>query len=311
MVARVQMGVAAPSRLAPPGAVGILLALLVPVRPVGPSVPVFVPLVVPALVAFLVLLALVVLPVLVLLLPHDPVVCQGEWRWGLLAGPIEVEVAEANPAPVVVLVDVCEAQFDRHVAGVVVGLHVECLGHRVGGSGEFQEDYFPIRSVLHPNGVATLYSVVLPRYQVLYPQLHRVVARFDGGAQHICNAPPGAVGILLAVLEPLPVVGLSVAVPVPVVHPAIVVAFLVLLALVELHVVELLLPLDPVVCQGEWRWGLLARPVEPEALPVDVGAPAVVMDLVQACIYRYLAGVVVGLDVERLGHGLGGCREVQ
>ena len=111
-------------------------------------------------------------------------------------------------------------------------------------------------------------------------QHHRVVARVQMGVDAPPRlAPPGAVGILLAVLEPLPVVGLSVAVPVPVVHPAIVVAFLVLLALVELHVVELLLPLDPVVCQGEWRWGLLARPVEPVAIPVDVVEATVVVDL--------------------------------
>ena len=61
------------------------------------------------------------------------------------------------------------------------------------------------------------------------------------------DAFPRTVGVVLpAVLVRVPVFGLSVAVPVPVVHPAIVVAVLVLLALVVAVVMPFRLPLDAV-----------------------------------------------------------------
>ena len=94
-----------------------------------------VPILVPALVAVavIVLVALVEGLVVPLLLPLDAVRRQGERGWGLLAGPVVVEVVRSHVVvpPVHLLV---ERDVYVHVAGVLGGLHVEGLGHRLGGA---------------------------------------------------------------------------------------------------------------------------------------------------------------------------------
>ena len=70
---------------------------------------------------------------------------------------------------------------------------------------------------------------------------------------------------------------------------------------VELQRFKAELVLDAVVGQGEWRWWHLAwtPPIE------GVRGPVVhVVVLVQGDVYAQVAGVVVRLDVEGLGHRL-------
>ena len=132
-----------------------------------------------------------------------------------------------------------------HVAGVFRGLHVEGLGHRLGGRVELEIHVV----VLAPCHVLAdvgrdANAVVGPYLEVLDSELHRVVSRLYLGVVPARGALPAAVGELLAILV---VVG-----PFPTFVPALVaVSVRVLFALVEGLVVPLLLPLDAVRRQGE------------------------------------------------------------
>ena len=168
-----------PPCLALPAAVGELVANLVGVSPVGLAVAVVVPVVVPALVTVTHVLALVVGLVVPLLLPLDAIVCQSEWRGGLLAGAVEMEVVVCHMAvpPIHLLVQV---DVDVDAAGVVVGLQVEGLGHRLSRGSELEGDVV----VLAPDHVLTdvggyLQAVIGSYLEILSSELHRVVALFD------------------------------------------------------------------------------------------------------------------------------------
>ena len=259
MVAGLYLRVVPPS-LALPGPVGELVALLVEVGPVGLAVAVVVPAVVPALVAVPHVLALVEVLVVPLLLPLHAVVCQREWRGRLLAGAVEVEVVVCHMAvpPVHLLVQV---DVDVDAAGLVVGYQVESLGHRLSRGGESEPARVAIAThhVL-ADVVVQLNGVVGSYLEILDSELHRVVAGIDVRAAPPSLALPGPVGELLALLVEVGPVGLAVAVVVPAVVPALV-AVPHVLALVEVLVVPLLLPLHAVVCQREWRGRLLAGSV--------------------------------------------------
>ena len=176
------------------------------------------------------------------------------------------------PVHLLVQVDV-----DVDAAGVVVGLQVEGLGHRLrrGGEGELARVAIATHHVL-ADVVVQLNGVVGPYLEVLDGQLHRVVAGIDERVGPPCLALPAAVGELVANLVGVSPVGLAVAVVVPVVVPALVTVTHVLALVVGL-VVPLLLPLDAIVCQSEWRGGLLAGAVEVEV--VGEGGPTPVMVL--------------------------------
>ena len=160
------------------------------------------------------------------------------------------------PVHLLVQVDV-----DVDVAGVVVGLQVEGLGHRLrrGGEGEPARVAIATHHVL-ADVVVQLNGVVGSYLEILDSELHRVVAGIDERVAPPGSALPGTVGELVALLVEVGPVGLAVAVVVPVVVPALV-AVPHVLALVEGLVVPLLLPLDAVVCQRERGWRLLAGAV--------------------------------------------------
>ena len=159
--------------------------------PVAPSLALII---VPALEAAIGFLALVVGLVVPLLLPLDSVVCQGERGWGLLAGPVVVEVVRSHVVvpPVHLLV---ERDVYVHVAGVFRGLHVEGLGHLLRRRVELELHVV----VLAPCHVLAdvgrdADAVVCPYVQVVHCEHHRVVARLDLRVVPPCLALPAAVG---------------------------------------------------------------------------------------------------------------------
>ena len=187
---------------------------------------------------------------------------------------MEVVVCHMAVPPVHLLVQV---DVDVDAAGVVVGLQVEGLGHRLrrGGEGELARVAIATHHVL-ADVVVQLNGVVGSYLEILDSELHRVVAGIDERVAPPGSALPGTVGELVALLVEVGPVGLAVAVVVPVVVPALV-AVPHVLALVEGLVVPLLLPLDAVVCQRERGWRLLAGAVEVEV--VGEGGPTLVMVL--------------------------------
>ena len=313
---------AAAEALAEPGAVGVLLAVVLPDHLV-PFV------VVPALEVVAVVVALVVLVTLRLGLPLDLIpalvgVDQVDRRWRLLAWAVEAEplaeqVAVVPPVAVLVPRDLVEGGVDVGVAGEVVRLEGEGERLHVRARVEQLGELVPVAAHhaladlgLDDDGVA------LARLEVLDIEGHRVVARIDVRVLVPALAPPGAVGVFLAVVLVVPVVGLAVAVAVPVVVPAPVLLNArtagVILALVVLVVVDDLFVLDAVVVQGEWGGGLLARAPEVEPVPgnlvVPPAAAAVRLVLIERDVDVHAAREVVRLDVPRRGVGVRGCGEV-
>ena len=154
-----------------------------------------VPLVLPAHQARSVLLAVVELQHFRgAFLPLHAVVCQGERGWGLLAWTVEVEVVVADLVvpPVHLLV---EPDVDAHVAGVVVGLYVEGLGHRLCRRVELEH----VRVAIATHHVLAdievpLHAVVGPYLEVLDSEHHRVVSGLNLRVVPPCLALPAAVG---------------------------------------------------------------------------------------------------------------------
>ena len=192
------------------------------------------------------------------------------------------------PAPFVVLV---QADVDVQIARVVVSLDVEGLRHRLCRRVELE--LVPLAVASHHALAyveAPLHAVVGADHQVLDCELHRVVALLDLRVIAPCLAGPCAGRVVLLALFPVPlatvIVVRTLEVPVYV------------LAIVVLLVVPGPLPLDAVVCQGEWRWWLVARPVVSEPVVCNVVFVAVFVEGQKMHVDANFAGVVVGLDFE-------------
>ena len=120
-----------------------------------------------------------------------PVVGQGERRGRLLAGAVEVEVVVCHMAvpPVHLLVQV---DVDVDAAGVVVGLQVEGLGHRLrrGGEGELARVAIATHHVL-ADVVVQLNGVVGPTSRSsMVSSIVWLPASMNGLVHHVWHSQP-------------------------------------------------------------------------------------------------------------------------